>query len=99
MNALGGQKLWGELHQAATLSPSDQLMFFTFWLNQVREELGCVSCYRKLTWFLGMWQPDFGEGFKLWGFCLHDFVNKELGKPFFHPEVTLDPLTRRGIIR
>lgn len=96
-----GPGLWSALHVAGKdlISSNSQKIFFECWIFQVEGDIGCETCFKKLQWFLKMWPVDYGEGFYLWGICLHDFVNKELGRPFFYPNLTLEPLRGRGIIQ
>lgn len=93
--------LWGELHsfgkQEHTLS--QQMLFFAEWLASVEAMLGCATCFKKVKLFLSKWPVDYGEGFHLWGICLHDYVNKDLGRNLFYPQFTIAPLTSRGILQ
>lgn len=95
-----GRLLWAQLHMFAAQRASDaQKAFLPVWLERVKFNLGCVSCYKKTERFISLWPPDFGKGFELWANCLHDYVNKELGKPLWAPHLTLEPLKLKGIIQ
>lgn len=100
MHATEGRRLWKGLHTFAenVFDGNTQRMFFSLWFSEVEGALGCSSCFRKLKWFREKWPEDYGQGFGLWSQCLHDYVNKELGKPLFLPDLTLAPLRLRGII-
>ncbi len=95
------RKLWRQLHHFGLLDydPKDQEAFFTEWVQSVSNVIQCTTCFRKLLFFLNHWPVDYGEGFYLWGLCLHDYINKELGKPLFYPNSTLEPLRLHGIIQ
>ena len=99
MRAEVGNALWESLHQAARFTVAEQQTFFPSWLEMVRAQLGCKSCEWKLDRFMRLWQVDYGEGFYMWSICLHDYVNKELGKGLFFPNLTLAPLAYYGIIQ
>lgn len=101
MDASRGRQLWRVLHLYAS-HPNvslDQQIFFSEWLAEVQKSLGCESCFKKVVWFQVKWPVDYGENFYLWSICLHDYVNKELGRPLFLPNLTLEPLTKRGILQ
>lgn len=98
MDALAGRMLWKRLHEFAEEGIYAG-RFFEKWMLEVKANIGCETCFKKLVWFLKKWPVDYGNGFQLWAFCLHDFINKELGKPLHFPELTLDPLIIRGIIQ
>ena len=95
------RKAWADLHEIglAVDSPSSQRVFMLDWFRYVRDVIDCQSCLWKLALFLDRWPVEYGEGFYLWGVCLHDYVNKELGKKLFYPELTLAPLTKKGILQ
>jgi hypothetical protein len=101
MDARKGQELWKRLHdfaQANESSPQAQESFFVDWFLEVEAAIGCASCYRKLFRFVKFWPPDFGGNFYFWTICLHDYVNKELGKPLHFPELTIAPLRLIGLM-
>lgn len=93
--------LWLELHEFAKKVKvrHDQLSFIAVWLRDTHDALDCGSCWNKLVWFCKKWPIAYGEEFYLWSICLHDYVNKEMGRPLFYPELTLAPLTARDIIQ
>jgi hypothetical protein len=91
--------LWGELHSHSSKSNHDQVLFLSSWLKRVREILTCSTCYAKVERFKNLYQPDYGEGFHFWGVCLHDFVNRELGRPLHRPDLTIPVLTSKGIFQ
>ncbi len=99
MDTQTGRILWYQLHCAADNNMIAQKGFIPVWLDRVKFNLGCTSCYKKLEWFMSKWPPEYGKGFDLWVTCLHDYMNKELGKPLFAPHLTLEPLTQKGIIQ
>lgn len=101
MTAATGQELWRKIHIFAKGSKSvlEQELFFSYWMAEVHSGIGCESCFKKIGFFLKQWPTDFGKGFHLWSMCLHEYVNKELGKPMFAPNLTLAPLRNRGIIQ
>lgn len=101
MDANRGRRLWQILHLYAKHQKSglDQQIFYSEWLAEVKKEIGCESCFNKVVWFVKKWPVDYGEGFYLWSICLHDYVNKELGRKLFFPELTLEPLRKYGIIQ
>lgn len=102
IDASKGRALWGELHAVGRrekINLAQQKAFFAAWLMKVETLLTCQSCFRKLSFFVSKWPVDYGEGFHVWGICLHDYVNKELGRDLFHPEISIALLTRRGIIQ
>lgn len=90
--------LWHELHEFMG-TEDQQKAFFSAWLSRVELMLGCASCFKKVRQFVSYWPVDYGEGFHFWGICLHDSVNKDLGRSLFYPEITVAPLTRRGILQ
>lgn len=91
--------LWAALHRYSQKSEREQRIDFHFWLIEVESTIGCETCFRKLQWFLKMWPVEFGEHFWLWSICLHDFVNKQLGRKLFYPDLTVEPLTAKGIFQ
>jgi len=93
--------LWSELHAHAKelQSPTAQRMFLTRWLAEAKAVSGCTSCWKKVERFCQLWPVDYGDGLWLWTICLHDYVNKDLGKPLFYPQLTLAPLLEKGIIQ
>ena len=93
-----GTGLWIELHEGVKVS-LDQKMFVSAWLTKAKGLLGCSSCWIKVNRFLKLWPVDSIENGVLWAACLHDFVNKELGKPLHLPNITLAPLRQRGIFQ
>lgn len=101
MTAIEGRRLWGELHEFARGSKlrHDQLTFFPRWLAEVEQTLGCVSCFWKVERFCKLWPVAYGEEFELWATCLHDYVNKEMGRNLVYPDLTLAPLKAKGIIQ
>lgn len=99
MDALTGRILWFQLHTAGKWSSDKQRAFLYVWLERVKFNLGCSTCFKKVDWFISKWEPEYGKGFDMWAMCLHDYVNKELGKPLFAPHLTLEPLAKRGIIQ
>lgn len=101
MTAATGQELWRKIHAFAksTKSVSEQELFFSYWMLEVHSSIGCETCFKKVVRFLKLWPADFGKGFHLWSICLHEYVNKELAKPMFAPNLTLAPLRQRGIIQ
>lgn len=101
INPVKGAELWKLLHETAKEEKDTvkQHNFMCSWWLKVEYLLGCASCFRKLKRFIDRWPVDFGEGFYLWTICLHDFVNKEMGRKLFYPKFTLAPLTERGIIQ
>lgn len=98
MDAKAGNELWKQLHEFAETRRYAGL-FFEKWMLEVKANIGCETCFKKLHWFLKKWPVDYGNGFQLWAWSLHDFVNKELGRPLYYPEKTLEPLMQRGIIQ
>lgn len=99
MNAHTGRELWKQLHEIPLAGVSFQEYIFPLWMESVKALLECPSCFRKIIFFLRKWPVEYGEGFDLWAKCLHDYVNKELGKPLFFKELTLEPLKERGIVQ
>lgn len=102
IDAIKARVLWYELHlfqSGQKIDLDQQKTFFAGWLVRVENLLDCSTCFRKLKWFLSKWPVDYGEGFHTWGICLHDFVNKQLGRKLFYPEISLAPLTKHGIIQ
>lgn len=99
MDAPTGRILWLQLHGAAKWNSTKQRAFLYIWQERVKFNLGCNTCYKKVDYFISKWPPEFGNGFDLWATCLHDYINKELGKPFFAPHLTVVPLTQKGIIQ
>lgn len=101
MDTATAHNLWNELHmQSERLKVDlDQERFFANWFNKVKSALGCTSCWKKIEWFCQRWPVLYGSCFWLWSICLHDYVNKELGKPLFYPNLTLAPLTQKGMIQ
>lgn len=99
MDARTGRFLWEQLHFHFPKYIGSQGVAFHLWLDRVKFNLGCNACYKKLEWYVIKWPPEFGKGFELWAMCLHDYVNKELGKPLFAQHLTLEPLTRKGILQ
>lgn len=93
--------LWSELHEFANKVKvgQDQLLFMSTWLHKSFMALGCVSCWFKVKRFCDLWPIAYGEELYLWSICLHDYVNKEMGKPLFYPELTLAPLRAKGILQ
>lgn len=93
--------LWSELHSMAReeISPSSQRMFMQRWLEETKALAACPSCWWKVERFCTHWPVAYGADLWLWSVCLHDYVNKELGKPLFYPELTLAPLTAKGILQ
>jgi len=100
MEAEKGRELWASLHTFAGMreTPDMQLVFMEDWLAKVGVAMGCPTCFHKVVRFTRRWAPDYGEGFETWAFCLHDYINKELGKKMFKPELTLALLLQKGII-
>ena len=98
MNAVQGRTLWIALHAAAQMeaTPESRERFHAVWRELVRENLPCASCFRKLEYFERKWPPDTAD-FYTWSLCLHDFVNQQLGRPLFHPQITREPLRARGL--
>lgn len=101
MDALIGRALWFELHSKAGELKVDlgQISFMADWSARAEAALGCRSCWWKVERFCKLWPIAYGADFYLWSICLHDYVNKELGRPFFFPELTLAPMTAKGIIQ
>lgn len=93
--------LWSELHAESKELRSElaQMMFMTRWLEEAKACLGCSSCWQKVERFCTLWPVAYGEDLWLWSICLHDYVNKEMGKPLFYPDLTLAPLTAKGIVQ
>ena len=91
--------LWKELHEFNSKVSLDQVSFMCQWLPSVKFLLGCESCFRKLEYFMRLWPVEYGEGFQTWGICLHDYVNKELGRNLFYPDLTRPLLAAKGIIQ
>lgn len=93
--------LWIELHAHAKELQSEtaQRMFMTRWLAEAEKATGCTSCWKKVERFCRLWPVAYGAGLWLWSVCLHDYVNKELGKGLFYPQLTLAPLFAKGIIQ
>lgn len=93
--------MWQELHEFAGIKKDilDQISFVENWLQAVHEEIDCNSCWWKVRNFCRLWPVAYGEDLYLWSICLHDYVNKEMGKPLFYPDLTLAPLKARGIIQ
>ncbi len=100
INVLIARELWRQLHIFAGLKKPlrAQEVFLGDWLENVEAQLDCGSCFRKVKRFLKLWPIEYGEGLWLWSVCLHDYVNKELGRALFLPHLTLAPLRTRGII-
>lgn len=101
MQVSTGRMLWGVLHEYSENPGNAQhkQAFLEQWFTQVKESLGCASCFKKLERFQRLWPTPDGEELYLWGLCLHDYVNKELGKPLHFPESTLAPLKQKGIVQ
>jgi len=101
MHQITAHILWLELHTEAKRLKSNlaQKMFMLAWMAEAKASLGCSSCWQKVEWFCQHWPVAYGKDLWLWSICLHDYVNKELGKPLFYPQLTLAPLTRKGIIQ
>lgn len=101
IDALKTRKLWYELHTFAKeiKVSSAQLSFVENWLQRAHATLGCPSCWWKVRNFCRAWPVSYGDDLYLWSICLHDYVNKEMGKALFYPELTLAPLRLRGIIQ
>lgn len=95
------RELWRQLHEFGTSNdtPKEQNEFILEWICSVKKLIRCKSCFRKLVVFLLRWPVEYGEGFYLWGLCLHDYINKELGKRLFYSQLTLTPLMGKGIIQ
>lgn len=89
------RRLWEQLHTFARGQKISQDLFLNAWLADVQSMLNCETCFKKLVRFVQLWPPD--SDLNLWAICLHDYVNKEMGKPLFFPELTLAPLFKRGI--
>lgn len=99
MSPQTGNALWAQLHLVAKQTTARQEVFFPVWMDRVKFNLGCVSCGKKLDWFCKLWPVAYGKEFWLWSICLHDYVNKEMGRPLFHPDLTLAPLRSKGLIQ
>lgn len=101
MTAATGRELWKKIHSFSkgSTSVSEQEVFFSYWMAEVESALSCKSCFQKVKWFLKQWPVSFGGNFHLWILCLHDYVNKEMGKPYHFPHLTLDLLTQHGIVQ
>jgi len=100
MEAITGRILWEQLHHIMPrMHVKGQRIAFEQWLRRVKFNMGCTTCFKKVEWFMEKWPVEFGTGFIQWGTCLHDYVNKELGKPLWAPHLTLEPLTKKGIIQ
>ncbi len=101
MHADTGRALWFAIHNYAELIKDEQRQreVFALWVKDVELTIGCKSCFKKLERFMKLWPVAYGEGLYLWSICLHDFVNKELGRKLFYPELTLAPLMQKGIIQ
>lgn len=95
------RRLWSELHTAAKglKSNLDQISFMVKWMDEAKDAIECTSCWAKVKRFCGLWPIAYGEELWLWSICLHDYVNKELGRPLFRPDLTLAPLLAKGIIQ
>lgn len=96
-----GRLLWGVLHEFASnhSTLAQRRVFLSSWFQQVKQHLGCATCFKKLERFQKHWHFDQAEDFYIWTVCLHDYVNKELGKPLYRPKYTLVLLKRKGIVQ
>lgn len=101
IDANTARHFWNELHTNAKglKSNLDQKRFMANWLLDVEAALGCSSCWGKVKRFCARWPVAYGEELWLWSICLHDYVNKEMGRPLFYPDITLAPLKQKGIIQ
>lgn len=94
-------RLWSELHTAAKELKTglDQISFMAKWAIEAEAALGCGSCWKRVKWFCSKYPITYGSELWLWTICLHDFVNKEVGRPLFYPDLTLARLKLKGIIQ
>lgn len=101
MDVAKARRLWIDLHDFAQRVKvrHDQLSFMDNWLNEAHSIVDCASCWWKVVRFCNLWPIEYGDGLYLWSICLHDYVNKELGRVLFYPDLTLEPLIKRGIIQ
>lgn len=101
MDAVKGRQLWRVIHLYAKHPnvSQDQQIFYSEWLAEVKNVIGCESCFKKVKWFEQKWPVEYGEHFYLWSICLHDYVNKELGRALFFPDLTLEPLKQHCILQ
>ncbi len=108
MDVTRARQLWHDLHHFADIAAIyvdnvevdlDQQGFMSNWFAHVKATLECSSCWRKVEYFCRLWPVAYGDGLRLWSICLHDYVNKELGRPLYHPDLTLAPLTEKGIVQ
>lgn len=100
MDQATARRMWYCLHRFARREKArvNQVAFVEKWLSDVEAKLGCTSCFWKVKRFCDLWPVAYGEELWLWSICLHDYVNKELGRSLFHPDITLAPLMAKGII-
>jgi FAD-linked sulfhydryl oxidase len=93
MNAATGNALWRLLHayalgypkQADDAAKQGAALFLETWSGLVEENsTGCGSCHRKWKLLVQRHPPDLSgrEIFYQWTSAAHDWINRELGKPW-----------------
>lgn len=93
--AVLGRELWGLLHSFAETyadSPTEEdKSNARYWMSHWRERIprfGGCACREDWARLEASYPPDYSsrENFIKWASNGHDWVNRRIGKPIFHPE-------------
>ena len=100
MNAAVGNALWRLLHAYALQYPAaaddaskvGAVQWLAAWGKIVEDNsTGCSSCHRKWCLLVDRHPPDMSgrEAFHRWTVAVHDWINRELGKPRHDTAISL----------
>lgn len=91
---VAGRILWSALHAFASQYPenptesdkSNSRYWMSDWASKI-PQFGC-NCRSEWTRLIAGFPPDYGsrEAFYRWSVVSHDWVNRKLNKPLFHPD-------------